>query len=279
MWIGTLAIAGVWPFAGFFSKDEIIWQAAARAVGPFQGWFTVFWVMALLAAMLTAFYMTRLMLMTFHGENRSGEKERAHLHEASPVMYVPLIILALLSAVGGWINVPEAIKRIPVLGLVPSSEWLHEWLHPVMAPADDVIATRVGQLTETAPFGGGEAMWAVVSFAIAVAVIVIAVRVLGRRAVRPALESAPPTGFARVLYDKWYVDEFYNAIVVRPLVSLSRFAWRYIDNGLIDGIVNGAGWLSRGFGWVGSRLQTGQLNTYAFAIVLGVLIVLGFVVL
>jgi NADH-quinone oxidoreductase subunit L len=279
MWMGTLAIAGVWPFAGFFSKDEIIWQAAARAVGPFQGWFTIFWIMALLAAILTAFYMTRLMVMTFHGENRSGEQERTHLHEVSPVMYVPLIILAALSAVGGWINVPEAIRHTPVLGWVPSSEWLHEWLHPVMAPADAVIALRVGSLAEQAPFGGGEALWAVLSFALAAAVIVISARALGRRTVRPATESAPLVGLARVLYNKWYVDEFYNAAVVRPILRASHAAWKYIDQGLIDGLVNGAGLTSRGLGWAGSRLQTGQLNTYAFAIVLGVLIVLGFVVL
>jgi NADH-quinone oxidoreductase subunit L len=279
MWMGTLAIAGVWPFAGFFSKDEIIWQAAARAVGPFQGWFTIFWIMALVAALLTAFYMTRLMIMTFHGENRSGEQERVHLHEVSPVMYVPLIILAALSLVGGWINVPEAIKHTPVLGWVPSSEWLHEWLHPVMVPADDVIALNVGNLAEHAPFGGGEALWAGLSFALATAVIVFAARALGRRTVRPATESAPPAGFARVLYHKWYVDEFYNAAVIRPILRVSYAAWKYIDQGLIDGLVNGAGLLSRGLGWAGSRLQTGQLNTYAFAIVLGVLIVLGFVVL
>ena len=279
MWVGTLAIAGVWPFAGFFSKDEIIWQAAARAVGPFHGWFTLFWVMALLAAMLTAFYMTRLMIMTFHGENRSGEKERAHLHEVSPVMYVPLIILAVLSVFGGWINVPEAIQHLPVLGWLPSTEWLHEWLHPVMAPADDIIAAHVGRMAETAPFGGSEALWAVLSFAIAVTVIVIATRVLARQTFKPATESPAETGFRRVLLNKWYVDEIYDAAVVQPLIKVSRAAWKYIDDGLIDGTVNGAAQLSGKLGWVGSRLQTGQLNTYAFAIVVGVLIVLGFVVL
>ena len=89
MWIATLAIAGVWPFAGFFSKDEIIWQAAARAVGPYAGWVQVIWVVAMAAAVLTAFYMTRLMLMTFHGENRSGAEERKHLREVPRVKYAP----------------------------------------------------------------------------------------------------------------------------------------------------------------------------------------------
>jgi NADH-quinone oxidoreductase subunit L len=275
MWIGTLAIAGVWPLAGFFSKDEIIWQTAARAVGPFAGWFTLFWVMALIAAMLTAFYMTRLMIMTFHGANRTGEKERHHLHEAPWVMTVPLIILAFLSVVGGWINVPEAIGHMPVLGWVPHSEWLHEWLHPITAPADDVLASNVGEFAHQSPLGGGEALWALLSFAVASIIIVLTTRALGRRVVDPAVGAAAPRGFRKVLYNKWYVDELYDRTVVRPLLAVSRASWRFIDETLIDGLVNGAGYLSRFAGWSGSRLQTGQLNTYAFAIVVGVLVVLG----
>ncbi len=113
MWIATLAIAGVWPFAGFFSKDEIIWYAGARGVGPFEGWFTVVWILALISAMLTAFYMTRLMILTFHGRNRSG-KAGEHIHDAPAVMWIPLGVLAVLSVVGGWINVAPAIAGIPV---------------------------------------------------------------------------------------------------------------------------------------------------------------------
>ncbi|HET9441124.1 MAG TPA: NADH-quinone oxidoreductase subunit L [Longimicrobiales bacterium] len=275
MWIGTLAIAGVWPFAGFFSKDEIIWQTAARAVGPFEIWFRLFWIMALVAAMLTAFYMTRLMIMTFHGENRTGQKEREQLHEAPYVMTIPLIILAALSVIGGWINVPEAIGKLPILGWVPHSEWLHDWLHPITVPADDILVANVGELAHQAPFGGGEALWAAVSFAIATVVIVLTARALTRRVYKPATESVAPTGFARVLYNKWYVDELYEKTVVRPLLTVSRASWRYIDENIIDGLVNGAGYVSRGLGWSGSRLQTGQLNTYAFAVVVGVLVVLG----
>jgi NADH-quinone oxidoreductase subunit L len=280
MWIGTLAIAGVWPFAGFFSKDEIIWQTAARAVGPFSSWFTLFWIMALVAALLTAFYMTRLMIMTFHGSNRTGEQEAQHLHESPRVMTVPLIVLALLSVVGGWLNIPAAIKHIPVLGWVPGGEWLHEWLHPITASADDIIGRNVGTFVETAPLGGGEALWAFLSFALASAVIVLTTMVLRKRAVRPALQDAEPSGFRRVLYRKWYVDEIYDAVIVRPVLFLSRLFWRFIDQGIIDGLfVNGVGHLSRGLGWVGSRLQTGQVNTYAFALIVGVLLLLGFVVL
>ncbi|HEX7118491.1 MAG TPA: NADH-quinone oxidoreductase subunit L [Longimicrobiales bacterium] len=277
MWIATLAIAGVWPFAGFFSKDEIIWQAAAHAVGPFAGWYKAIWLLALVAAVLTAFYMTRMMVMTFHGENRTGEEERKHLHEVSPVMWVPLAALAVLSVVGGWVNVPHAIAELPVLGWIPSSEWLHEWLHPITERADAILAANVPELAHAAPLGGGEAFWAIASFALAVVVILLAAKVVGGRAHRPATESPAPAGFARVLYDKWYVDEIYDAAVVRPIVGASRALWRFVDQAIIDGAVNGLGQASRALGWAGSRLQTGQLNTYAFAVAIGVLILLGFV--
>jgi NADH-quinone oxidoreductase subunit L len=279
MWIGTLAISGVWPFAGFFSKDEIIWMAAARAIGPFESWFRIFWIMAFAAALMTAFYMTRLMIMTFHGGNRTGEKERSHLHEVPAVMWVPLAILAVLSIFGGWINVPEPIAHMPVLGWLPSSEWLHHWLEPVTASADYIFAANVGELAHHAPVGGGEAFWAAVSFLFATAVIAVTAYILMRHRYVTAEEAIPPRGLARVLYNKWYVDELYDAVVIRPIYALSRGFWRFIDNGLIDGTVNGVGHASRAFGWVGSRLQTGQLNTYAFAAVLGALLLLAIVVL
>jgi NADH-quinone oxidoreductase subunit L len=279
MWIATLAISGVWPFAGFFSKDEIIWMAAARAVGPFEAWFRVFWIMAFAAALMTAFYMTRMMIMTFHGRNRTGEKERGHLHEVGPVMWVPLSILAVLSIVGGWINVPAPIAAMPVFGWLPHSEWLHHWLHPVVESADYVFAANVGELRGQAHLGGGEAFWAAVSFLVATAVIAVTAYILMRRRYVPAEEAVPPRGLGKVLYNKWYVDEAYNAVVIRPILGMSRAFWRYIDAGLIDGIVDGAGRTSRAFGWVGSRLQTGQLNTYAFAAVLGALLLLAIVVL
>ncbi len=279
MWIATLAISGIWPFAGFFSKDEIIWQTAARAVGPFAPWFRVYWIMALIAAMLTAFYMTRLMIMTFHGTNRTGEKERGHLHEVPLIMTVPLMVLAALSVFGGWINVPHAIKELPVLGWIPSSEWLHEWLHPITSRADEVLLKHVGPVAQTSPFGGHEGFWALTSFAIAAAVILFTSYTLNRRTFATAEKSPAATGFSKVLYNKWYIDELYDAIIVRPLMAVSRGLWRIVDQGMIDGAVNGAGYASRALGWVGAQMQTGQLNTYAFAVVFGVLLLLAFVLI
>jgi NADH-quinone oxidoreductase subunit L len=287
MWIATLAISGVWPFAGFFSKDEIIWMTAARGIGPFEAWFRVFWIMAFAAALMTAFYMTRMMIMTFHGLNRTGEKERGHLHEVSPVMWGPLVVLAILSIVGGWINVPKPIAEAPVFGWLPHSEWLHYWLHPVTESADAIFAAQIGEVQHhvqladrglLAQIGGGEAFWAAISFLIATAVIAISSFWLMRRRYVPAEQAVPPRGFGKLLYNKWYVDEAYDAAIVRPIVGMSRALWRFIDAGLIDGTVNGLGRATRAFGWVGSRMQTGQLNTYAFAAVLGALLLLAIVV-
>jgi NADH-quinone oxidoreductase subunit L len=283
MWIATLAIAGVWPFAGFFSKDEIIWQIAAfggAEHAPFPGLYTFIWVLALVTAMLTAFYMTRLMVMTFHGANRTGSHEAQHLHEAPAVMWVPLAILAVLSVFGGWVNVPAAIQEsfLGGMGALPMSEWLHHFLEPVTATAHEIQLANLGEVSEHAPFGGGEVAWALISTVLALGIVLLSVRIVGGWSVKPAAEDAEPTGFAKVLYNKWYVDEIYDAVVVQPLLRVSRFSWKVIDAGIIDGFVNAVGYLARGFGWFGSLFQTGTVNTYAFILTLGVLVILGAVI-
>jgi len=278
MWAATLAIAGIWPFAGFFSKDEIIWFAGAAAAGPYAGLYTLFWILALAAAILTAIYMTRLMVLTFHGENRTGEEDRKHLHEAPAVMTVPLIALGVLSVVGGWINVPEALRRSVLggFGALPMSEWLHHWLEPVTHAADEIRVEHVGEFAHSAPLGGGEFAWALLSTVAALAVVVVTFQVVRRWRYRPALESGEPeAGLQRILYRKWYVDELYDRIVVRPVLGASRFCWKVIDDGIIDGLVNATGHLARAVGWVTSLFQSGQVNTYAFIFTVAVLLLLG----
>jgi NADH-quinone oxidoreductase subunit L len=279
MWIATLAIAGIWPFAGFFSKDEIIWQTAAfggAVDAPYPLLYGIFWAVALVAAMLTAFYMTRMMVMTFHGRNRTGAEEAQHLHEAPAVMWIPLAILAVLSVVGGWINVPAAIREVPLLGLAPvSGEWLHHWLEPVTARAHEIQLARLGEVAHAAPVGGGEVAWAIISTAAALAVVVAAFRVVSRQDVRTPVESAELTGFAKVLHDKYYVDELYDRVIVQPIVQASKFSWRVIDATIIDGTVNAVGWGAKGVGAVVSMFQTGSVNTYAFVLTVGVLVILG----
>jgi NADH-quinone oxidoreductase subunit L len=278
MWVATLAIAGIWPFAGFFSKDEIIWQIGAfggATNAPYPALYTAYWIIALAAAMLTAFYMTRMMVMTFHGTNRTGEEEAKNLHEAPVVMWVPLAILAVLSLVGGWINVPPAIRE-SFLGLGPlTSEWLHHWLEPITAQAVHIQEANLGELSHSAPFGGGEVMWAIISTVLAMTVVFASVRFVGGQKVVPAKDSPEPTGFSKVLLNKYYVDEFYDRFIVQPIIRMSRFCWRVIDVGIIDGIVNGVGWTARGIGFVASMLQTGTVNTYAFILTVGVLVILG----
>ncbi|HSW30026.1 MAG TPA: NADH-quinone oxidoreductase subunit L [Longimicrobiales bacterium] len=283
MWIATLAIAGIWPFAGFFSKDEIIWQIAAfggAEHAPFPGLYTLIWVLALVTAMLTAFYMTRLMVMTFHGTNRTGSHEAQHLHEVPPVMWVPLAVLAVLSVFGGWVNVPVALQEsfLGGMGALPMSDWLHHFLEPVTATAHEIQVANLGEVSHHAPLGGGEVAWALISTILALGIVLASARVVGGWKVKPAAEDAAPTGFAKVLYNKWYVDEIYDAVVVQPLLRVSRFCWKIVDAGIIDGTVNGVGYLARGFGWLGSLFQTGTVNTYAFILTLGVLVILGAVI-
>jgi NADH-quinone oxidoreductase subunit L len=258
MWIATLAIAGIPPFSGFFSKDEILGAAFAR--GRAEPIWLAYWAMGLAAALLTAFYMTRLMLYAFHGPNRTGEAERAHLHEAPWSMTGPLAVLGLLSFAGGVINVPE---------LFGGHAFLHRWLAPVTAAADKMRP-------EAALPAGVE--WTLVVAAVLVAGLGIfaAVRLLRPEALVPARLAPPERGFARVLWKKWYVDELYDAGLVRPIQWLSReVLWKTIDVRLVDGVmVNGSAAAARVFGWVGSRLQTGQVGSYALLFVGGVLLVL-----
>ncbi len=281
MWVATLAIAGIWPFAGFFSKDEIIWYAGAAAVGPYAAFYRVYWVLALAAAMLTAFYMTRMMVMTFHGANRTGDEERKHLHEAPLTMTVPLSVLAVLSAFGGWINVPEEIQAsfLGFFGALPMSEWLHHWLEPLTHAADEIRVEHVGEFLHQAPVGGGEVAWAVASTLAAAVVVVAAVLTVRRWTIVPADEAAAPTGFKRVLYNKWYVDELYDRVIVQPVLGASRAFWKVIDQVVIDGTVNLLGGLAKASGWFASLFQTGSVNTYAFVLTLGVLVILGVVIL
>jgi NADH-quinone oxidoreductase subunit L len=261
MWVGTLAISGIIPFAGFFSKDEIIWYTGAYGYG-------ILWGVALVVALLTAGYMTRLMVMTFYGENRTGESAKQHLHEVPAVMWIPLAILAVLSVVGGWVNIPDAL---PVL---PGVHAFHDWLHPVFAPARGILESHGLHEAHTSPIGGGEAMWAGISTVAAAIVILLTFRALIRRTWKPAAESVEPTGLAGVLYNKWYVDELYDRMVILPLLAMWRGCWRIVDDGLIDGSINGLAASTRAVGWIGSLFQTGRVSTYMFYFVMGVLVIL-----
>jgi NADH-quinone oxidoreductase subunit L len=279
MWIATLAIAGIPLFAGFFSKDEILGAVFARAqdstladvrwLGLPGSWVLYgVYVLGLAGALLTAIYMTRMMLYTFHGPNRTGAREQEHLREAPWTMTGPIVVLGVLSAIGGVINIP-AFLNLP-------EGWtggLEHWLEPVVGePALHVTHGAAAELSHTTEY-------TLVGIAVMVAIagILFAIARLKPAALAPKREAVPERGFSRVLENKYYVDELYDDTVVEPTVTISRnLLWKGIDAGLIDGLfVNGSAWLARGFAAIGSWIQSGQVGAYAWAIVVGVLAVLG----
>jgi NADH-quinone oxidoreductase subunit L len=276
MWIATLSIAGVPPFSGFFSKDGILGAVFARAqhgaladttwLGmPGSAVLYVLYALGLITAFLTAIYMTRLMLYTFHGPNRTGEAEQAHLAEAPWSMTGPLVVLGVLSAAGGWLDLPAALPIGPV-GV------LEKWLDPVVGAATAAVAGTAGEaVTSTEYFLIGAAV------VIAILGIVVAVVRLKPAALVPKRDALPSHGFEHVLEEKYYVDEIYDDAIVNPLVSGSRnVLWTGIDRGIIDSLfVNGSAVLARGVGWIGSQLQSGETGAYAWAIAIGALAVLG----
>jgi NADH-quinone oxidoreductase subunit L len=270
MGLATLAIAGIWPFSGFFSKDEILAFAFGR--GQHEPVFTLFWAMGSLAALLTAFYMMRLMYLTFFGENRTGEAERAHLHEAPLSMTGPLVVLGLLTVFGGYLNLPEVL---PSMG--GSYGFLHHWLQPVTAPGV-AVGTGLGTVPEL-PDHHTELMLIFGASAIAVAGLLLGWFLTRRSHPVPAHAAPPETGFWKVLYNKYYVDELYDNAIVKPLVAFSRkVLWKGVDQGVIDGAgVNGSAGLSKAIGWLGSRLQNGQVGVYVVLFLVGVIYVLGMV--
>ena len=281
MWIATLAIAGVPPFAGFFSKDEILASVFARAQDstladtrwlgiPGDVLLYACYVLGLAAALMTAVYMTRMMIYTFHGPNRTGEKERDHLAEAPWVMTGPLVLLGVLSAIGGWLNIPKFLPVGPIATL-------EHWLEPVVGESALVITK--GHVPEIAH----SVEYTMVGAAVAIAALGIwlAWWRLKPGGLVPKSQAKPEEGFQRVLLNKYFVDEGYDRVVVRPTYATSRnLLWRGIDVGLIDGLmVNGSAWFARGVGWMGSALQSGQTGTYAWVLVLGVLAVVGAITL
>ncbi len=258
MWIATLAIAGIPPLSGFFSKEAILTAAFAR--GAEQPVWYAFYGCGILAALLTGVYMARLMAMTFHGDNRTGESERAHLHEAPWIMTGPLVVLGILSVVGGGINLPH---------LIGGHEALTVWLEPVTRAASEQWPLALPPArVEYALVGAATAIGAVG--------VLLGFRATLARPIPTAREAPPERGVARVLHRKYYVDEIYDALFVRPLVWLSdRVLWKTVDKAVVDGIfVHGGVFASRWVGRVGSRLQNGQIGVYAVLFVIGAVWVL-----
>jgi NADH-quinone oxidoreductase subunit L len=252
--IGTLAISGIPPFAGFFSKDELLANVFHYSI--------VLWVLGLLASFMTAFYMFRLLYLTFFGTFRGTEEQRKHLHESPSVMTIPLIILAVLSAFGGFLGIP-AVFNAPHL--------LSEFLDPVFAYSRNIRAEAflphiMSHTLEFTLMG--------ISVLVAVIAIVIAYVAYVKRGAVPADEDAKLSPLHTLLYRKYYIDELYNAMIVRPLMWLSGAVYRFIELALVDPIVNGFGKAVIGSGKTLRLVQTGTTGFYIFVMVFFIALIL-----
>ncbi|MBI3606859.1 MAG: NADH-quinone oxidoreductase subunit L [Nitrospirae bacterium] len=247
---GAIALSGIPPFAGFFSKDEILWQAfSAGGAG------VALWGIGLVTAFLTAFYSFRLVFSIFHGRSRVSKEAAHHLHESPAVITIPLMVLAFLSLTAGWVGIPaEGLNAIsPFLAPVLAA-------HEAAAPAEDHAMEYVLMLVSVAAAAGG---------------IALAYLFYVRSPGLPARVAASAAGLYRLSFNKWYVDELYDAIIVRPTVALARGLWRGVDVLIIDGAVNGVGRVTQAWGAALRVMQSGQLQHYALFMALGAVLMVG----
>ena len=241
MLISTLAISGIFPFAGFWSKDEILLVAFQNHNIAFA---KVLWVVASIASIMTAFYMFRLMYLTFFREFRGTEEQKHHLHESPSLITFPLIVLAVLATIGGAIN-------------LPGSNWLNHFLEPILVTkhAHHALGTQEYMLMAVALVG-------------AIIGIVWAYSKYIKQAFVPKEDSAI-TGFSKTIYNKYYVDEFYTFLIVKPLNGLSNFFRTTLEPAL-GKVVYGFGSVANGLSNQGRKIHTGSIGLYLFAFVIGV---------
>ena len=248
--IGTFAISGFPLLSGFFSKDEIFACIFACRGG-------IWWGLVGLGAFFTAIYMCRLLYVTFFGEFRGTHEQEHHLHESPAIMTIPLVILAILAIGGGFLNVPHFMH------LGGSPEWFAHWLSPVTG------------VHEHARELGGSTEWGLMSFSTGLALFVILVSyfIYAKKENLP-IADAQQTGLTRLVANKFFVDEIYNLLFVRPIERLSKLLHYYADVWAIDGIVNGVGESVEKFGGFFRRLQNGNIEYYLLGMVAGVILLM-----
>ncbi|MGF1925758.1 MAG: NADH-quinone oxidoreductase subunit L, partial [Bacteroidia bacterium] len=246
MMIGTIAIAGLPPFSGFFSKDEILAHAYQHN--------KVLWAIGLLTAFLTAFYMFRMMYLTFFGKYRGTHHAESHIHESPKTMTIPLIVLAILAAIGGVINIPH------VFG---GNEWLAHWLTGAGIAQHEL---NLDHTTEFTLMG--------VSVLAAVVATIYAYSKYVKKAHVPLPDEGKRSLLASLSYHKFYLDEIYDFIIRKPLDAFSTFFYRIVDKKVVDGLINGLGWTATE-GSKGLRLlQSGNVGFYIFMMVFGIVALL-----
>jgi len=304
--VGTIAIAGIPPLAGFFSKDEILWKT-------FSTGHPVLWGMAVVAAFLTATYMFRLLYMTFFGTSRAaaapatdhghapahGHDDHGHaahggghVHDAPPAMAIALVVLAIGSVLAGFFGVPHALgghNRIEAflepsfhaMTLAPEAASLEAQAAggDALPVAGEQAAVAEAEHAPEAAHGDTQTELLLMfgSVLVALAGIGLATVFFLKAPQRAEAMAGQFGGIHRVLLNKYYVDEFYDMVIVQPIKRLSTgVLWRGVDAGLIDGTVNGVGLMVRGWSAVLRRLQTGSVRAYAMSIFLGVVTILGY---
>ena len=251
MLIGTIAISGLPPFAGFFSKDEILSAVFEHS--------KTMYVIGVLTAMLTSFYMFRMLYLTFYGKFRGTAEQEHHLHESPPSMTIPLVVLAVLSIVGGFIGIPAVFFG--------GHLWLQQWLAPVfqlsapLLPKADAVAST-------------EIMLMILSVVGALIALIYAYLRYVKGGHVPASDEEERPGLVNLSYHKFYVDELYDFLIRKPLDSLSVFFYKIVDLLAIDGIVNGFGKITLGASKRLRLLQTGNVGFYIFVMVLGIIAIL-----
>ena len=239
--IACIAIAGVPPFSGFFSKDEIL--AAAFAKSP------IYWALGVLGAAMTAFYMFRLYATTFLGQFRGTHEQEHHLHESPISMTLPLIVLAIASAVAGALGIPA---------LMGGNHWLSHQLIPIIGEAHEA---HLSHQTE----------WILMAVSVSIALVALLIAV---NRYKKKADEEPISTLGKFLYNKWYIDEFYNNTVVQPLNKMSGFLKETIERKVIDGAVNGTGKLVQ-YGARQIRLiQSGQVGYYILFMVLSLVLMI-----
>lgn len=263
--VSTIAIAGIPGFSGFFSKDEILWQAFAN---PYHGTLNiVLWGIGAVAACFTAFYMFRLVFMTFFGKCRINPKVKDHLHESPLVITIPLMVLGFLAVVGGYIGLPKLIGE--QLGGIPN--YFEHWLEPVFEQAQHFGT----QYAHTGAHHSLALEWGLMGLSVVIALVGISIAFTMYMAndKLPAKFTSTFPALHRAVYNKWYIDELYDCLIVNPCKSLGNLLWKGFDVLIVDGIVNGVGKAVMGFSAGLKGLQSGYTHNYALGMALGAVVI------
>ncbi len=247
--LGTLAIAGCPPFSGFFSKDEILANAFENN--------KLLWFLGVLGAAMTTFYMFRLYFLTFSGEFRGTKEQHHHLHESPKSMTMPLVILAVLAVVGGFVGIPEALG---------GKHFLEEFLKPVFEDSSFRMVHNLSHETEYMLMG--------VAVIVMAASLYYAYTVYVKNKTLPAEESEELSPIHQMVYKKYWIDELYENVITKPLNFCSDILHKLFDVQIVDGFVNGIGRIVTWFSGIIRYAQTGNIGLYVFVMVIGIVLIL-----